>query len=403
MSDKQPTCSRRTFLKAAGAAGLGSLLAPAARAAAPADSPAANTVPTRPFGRTGETVSILSLGGMFDIPNNQLLLRQALNWGVSYWDTANSYGGGRSEKGIGKYFARYPQDRKKVFLVSKSGAWSVGGMTDDLQSSLERMQTDTIDLFFIHSVRRISAMDKDVKHWGETMKAAGKIRYFGFSTHSNMEECLLDAAKLGWIDAVMMTYNYRLMHTDDMRRAVDACTEAGIGLTAMKTQGGGQVRTESETEMKLAGRFLGKGYTDGQAKLKAVWENPRIASICSQMPNLNLLMTNVAAAVDRTRLGAGEKRLLQAVARETRSAYCAGCTRICESALAEPVPLGDVMRCLMYSRSYGEHERARRRFGEISAALRRRMAAVDYTPAEARCPQAIAIGERVREALELFS
>ena len=47
---------------------------------------------------------------------------------------------------------------------------------------------------------------------------------------------MLAAAKLGWVDGIMMTYNYRLMVKDEMKRAVDACAKAGIGLTAMKTQ-----------------------------------------------------------------------------------------------------------------------------------------------------------------------
>ena len=115
-------------------------------------------------------------------------------------------------------------------------------MSQDLDLSLERMKTDYIDLYFLHSVRRTDQLDDEIKSWAEKKKAEGKIRLFGFSTHSNMEECMLGASKLGWIDGIMMTYNYRLMHSDDMRRAVDACAEAGIGLTAMKTQGGGQVK-----------------------------------------------------------------------------------------------------------------------------------------------------------------
>jgi predicted aldo/keto reductase-like oxidoreductase len=159
------------------------------------------------------------------------------------------------------------------------------------------MKTDDIDLFFIHSVWRVDELDNQTKSWAKKAKAAGKIRLFGFSTHSNMQECLLEGAKLGWIDGIMMTYNYRLMHTDDMRRAVDACVKAGIGMTAMKTQGGGQVRSDSETELDLAGRFLQKGFTDAQAKLKAVWQNQNIASICSEMPNMTILMANAAAAI----------------------------------------------------------------------------------------------------------
>ncbi|MGD8676829.1 MAG: aldo/keto reductase, partial [Desulfobacterales bacterium] len=126
--------TRRRFLKTAGTVGLGSLMATygqQATAATPSGTPTDEpfTVSERPFGKTGQMVSILSLGGMFDIPNNQLLLKQAVKWGVTYWDTANSYEGGRSEKGIGKYFAKYPEDRKKIFLVTKTGAWTTGGMT----------------------------------------------------------------------------------------------------------------------------------------------------------------------------------------------------------------------------------------------------------------------------------
>jgi hypothetical protein len=51
-----------------------------------------------------------------------------------------------------------------------------------------------------------------------------------------METSLLAAARLGWIDGIMLSYNYRLMVTDKMRRAVDACAKAEIGWTAMKTQ-----------------------------------------------------------------------------------------------------------------------------------------------------------------------
>jgi predicted aldo/keto reductase-like oxidoreductase len=400
--------TRRSFLKAAGSVGLGSLVAAYGQNAAASTQPAAPvdstaTVPTRPFGKTGEMVPILSLGGMFDIPNNQLLLKQAVKWGVTHWDTANSYGGGRSEKGIGKYFSRYPADRKKIFLVTKSGAWTVKGMTDHLEKSLERMQTDYVDLLFVHGISSIREMDNDVKNWGEKAKSEGKIRYFGFSTHSNMEECLLDAAKLGWIDGIMMTYNYRLMHSDRMQAAVDACTRAGIGLTAMKTQGGGPVKTETETEMKLAGHFLEKGYTDGQAKLKAVWENPQIANICSQMPNLTLLMSNVAAAVNKTRISARDRQLLRHYARETQSDYCAGCTGICEPAVAHQVPIGDVMRCLMYSRSYADLKQARGVFRDIPTETRERLNEIDYSAAERLCPRNLSIGRLMRQAVRELS
>jgi predicted aldo/keto reductase-like oxidoreductase len=356
---------------------------------------------TRPFGRTGVKVPILGFGGSLDIP--QLMLRGAIKWGVTYWDTANSYMGGNSEKRIGKYLGKYPEDRKRIFLVTKSHAWTLDGMTRDLNKSLERMKTDYIDLFFVHSVRSVDQLDDDTKAWSEKAKAGGKIRFFGFSTHSNMEKCMLEAAKLGWIDGIMMSYNYRLMHTDGMRRAVDTCANSGIGLTAMKTQGGGSIRTDSETELKLAGRFLQKGFTDAQAKLKAVWENPNVASICSEMPNMTILMSNVAAALNRTELSSQDKELLHTYAQETRSTYCAGCSTLCESAIGDAVPIGDVMRYLMYCRSYGDRDRAAVSFNKIPHRILNKMASLDYSLAEKRCPQNMAIGKLMREAIKELS
>jgi len=396
MSSKNHNWSRRDFLRAAGAAGLGSIIAPMDRLAESSAKSAA--MPTRPFGRNGVRVPILGLGGSLDL--DQLILRQAAKLGVTYWDTASSYMGGNSEKRIGKYLGKYPEDRKKIFIVTKSHAWTVNGLTRDLNKSLERMKTDYVELFFVHSVRSVNELDDDIKTWSERTKAGGKIRFFGFSTHSNMAQCMLGAAKLGWIDGIMMSYNFRLMHSDGMKRAVDACAKAGIGLTAMKTQGGGSVRTSSENELELAGRFLQKGFTDAQAKLKAVWENPHIASICTEMPNITILMSNVAAAMNRTRLSSYDKKLLHKYAQETRSAYCAGCNDLCESAINSTAPIGDVMRYLMYCHSYGDHHRAAQLFNRIPQRIRLEMANLDYTIAEQKCPQKMAIGKLMREAVK---
>ena len=398
MTDSKRLVSRRDFLKTATVAGAASIVGALGNPAT-ASQPQA-TIPTRPFGKTGLDVPILSFGGSLNTSLSMLVLRQAVKWGVTYWDTANTYMGGRSEKGMGKYLAKYPADRKRIFLVTKSHAWNIKGMSEDLNLSLERLRTDYIDLYFMHSVSSGNELTEDKKAWAEKKKAEGKIRLFGFSTHSNMEECMLAASGLGWVDGIMMRYNYRLMHSDDMRRAMDACSQAGIGLTAMKSQGGGQVKTDTESELKLAGRFMKKGFSDAQAKLKAVWEHPNIASICTEMPNMTLLMSNVAAAMDKTKLSVGETDLLQQYARETRWAYCTGCVAICEPAVGGHIPIGDVMRYLMYARSYGDRQRGRIHFQKIPLRIRQQMEGMDYGPAEQRCPQEMAIGRLMREALK---
>ncbi len=397
--------SRRSFIKTAGAAGLGTALAPLtgtkpARAATPTAAGGPGDMPMRPFGRSGISVPILSLGGMFDIPSNQTMLKQAIRWGVTYWDTAHVYMSGRSEEGIGQYFNRYPQDREKIFLVTKSTSRSPRGMSSDLSTSLKRMQTDRVDLFFVHAIRDADIMDRSMREWAQEQKAEGRIRLFGFSTHSNMAQCLLDGARLDWIDGIMMTYNFRLMHEEKMKQAVDACVDAGIGLTAMKTQGGGTVGTDTDQELKLAGRFMKKGFSDKQAKLKAVWENMQISAICSQMPTMSILMANIAAAVDRTSLTENDRRYLHDYARETFSHYCAGCTQICESSVAGKIPVGDVMRYLMYARSYGETHDAVGRFAAIPETVRRQLTRQDYRLAESRCPRGLPIGRLMRDAID---
>lgn len=399
--------NRRDFMKLTGSIGAGSLLAGTGAMAqtSPAGVPSTqetSSVPTRSFGKTGVQVSILSLGGMFDIPSNQLLLKQALKWGVTHWDTADCYEGGKSELGIGQFFSKYPETRKQVFLVTKSDDRDAAGMTKLLNRSLERLKTDYVDLYFIHGMSKMSEIGAETKAWAEKAKSEGKIKFFGFSTHSNMEDLMIGASKLGWIDAIMMTYNFRLMHQDKMKQAVDACTKAGIALTAMKTQGGGSVKMESEAELEMAGKFLKAGFNDKQAKLKAVWQNERIANICSQMPNITILMDNIAAALNRTKLSAHDYRLLDRYASETCSSYCAGCAHLCESAVGGDVPVRDVMRCLMYFHTYEERDRARALFAELPESVRDRLDSIDFGAAERTCPQKIRIGQMMREAATIL-
>ncbi len=392
--------TRRDFLKTAGVAGIGSVVAPYAagisRAEASENNP--SRVPTRPFGKTGVQVSILSLGGMFDIPSNQIILRQALGLGVTHWDTANSYGYGQSETGIGRFFQSNPDARQQIFLVTKSGERSPSGLTRMLDTSLERMNTSYVDLFFVHGIRRVSEIDNKTRAWAEDAKSKGKIRFFGFSTHNNMENCLLDASKLGWIDGIMMTYNFRIMHSDTMKRAVAACRDAGIGLTAMKTQGGGPVRTDSEAELEIAGHFVQKGFTPEQAKLMAVWENRDISNICSQMPSMNLLSANAAAAMRWKSLTTSDLRLFENYDHETASDYCAGCSQFCEPVLKDSIPICDVMRYLMYARNYGDKELAVTLFQEIPSNVKHQIPRADYSEAEKRCPRHLAIGQLMKEA-----
>ena len=388
-----------------GAIGAGSMLSALKPIAKASENNNTETVSKRPFGKTGENVSILSLGGVLH-PSDQLVFRQAFKLGVTYWDTADSYKWGKNEKAIGKYFSKSPEDRKRIFVVTKAATSNPKKLTEKLSMSLERMHTDYVDMYFIHYVDDVhKELTGEVKAWAEKEKAAGRIRFFGFSTHKNMENTMLAASKLGWIDGIMMSYNYRIMGTDKMKRAVDACVNAGIGLTAMKTQAAfsanfyASIGSETDEALKITENFINKGYTAEQAKLKVVWDNPKIASICSAMSNMTILQANVAAALNKVKLSRDDKLLLDRYARKTTSGYCTGCADICESAIDLPVPISDIMRCSMYNNSYGDRQQARSLFKSLPAELRANILQADYGKAEKHCPQKIEISRVLKQAV----
>jgi predicted aldo/keto reductase-like oxidoreductase len=405
---KDADLTRREFVTTVGLAGVAVVGGGLTGALAATEQPAAGAVkaqnvPKRKLGKTGAEVSILCLGGLSDTINNQLLLKQALKWGVTYWDTSESYGHGLSEEGMGRFFSRNPEARKEIFLATKLHAEG-GNFTERLDNCLKRLQTPYVDLFLVHSLTGINEITP-FKDWAAEMRQAGKMKAFGFSTHTNMEDCLLGAAKLDWIDVVMLTYNFQVMNTPKMQEAIRAASQAGVGLVAMKTQAGrpGRVKIASEAKAEMAEHFLKRGFTDKQAKLKIVWENPNIASICSYMPNLTILSANVAAALDQTKLTREEVESLQQYALETRGYYCAGCGKICQEAIEGTIPVNEVMRCLMYHQYYGEPELARLTFAGLLKEVRLRLTEVDYSPAEQACPHGLAIAQLMRQAKEMLA
>ena len=126
-------------------------------------------------------------------------------------------------RAIGKYLAKFPNDREKVFLVTKAATSDPQKLSQKLNSSLSRMNTSYVDMYLIHYVSDVKKeLTEEVKAWAAKAKAQGKIRLFGFSAHKNMENSMLEAAKLGWIDGIMMSYNYRQKVKDEMKRAVEA-------------------------------------------------------------------------------------------------------------------------------------------------------------------------------------
>lgn len=358
-------------------------------------------VPTRKFGRANVSVPILSLGAMFDTIENQIVLYKSLQWGVNYWDTANGYAGGRSEEGIGQFFAKNPDKRKEVFLVSKaSGADDSASRTQRLQTSFQRMNTNYIDLYYgVHGMDNPADLNDELKKWAADAKAKGQIKYFGFSTHRNMTACLLAASKLDWIDAIMTSYNFRLMHDQEFMAAVDACNKAGIALIAMKTQAQKPV---DENEKPMDRHFIEKGFTEGQAKIKMVLQGDKICSANVGMKNVAHLTSNVAAVLDKTQLTHADLNFMSKYAKETCNGYCTACTA-CAAAVPQMPYVSDIMRSLMYHNSYGNKELAKEVYANVARRVNCSIGSVDYSDAEAVCPNGNKIGKLMLEAEKLLA
>ncbi len=424
MKEDPNKLDRRNFLKAVGAAGLASTVTETTTGfvstgavAGPDDSdvtkkkqkPEVSQVPRRKLGKTNVEVPCLCLGGNYNLIERQIILRKALESGVNYWDTAHNYAGGNSELGIGKFLSKNPDVRKKLFITSKASfAKDVAGVEERLQLSLKRMNIKYIDLYYgVHILSDPTQLTEELKQWAKDAKKRKLIRFLGVSTHKNMAQCLAAAAKLGWIDAIMTVYNFRLRQDSKMQAAIEACHKAGIALIAMKCQAAGpsarwakqDVKVETEEDKRLVGYFEKKGFTQEQAKIKAVLQDMRFTSVCVGMENMALLNANIDAVRDKKKLSQRDLQLFDNYAKATCSGYCAGCADICDAALPNTPYVSDIMRYLMYYNSYGEHDQARRLFAQIPSNVRNGLSDVDYRLAEARCPQHLPIRKLITEAL----
>ena len=404
--------TRRQFIRngTIAAAGLGSVFTSTIPASPinenkPQES-SSPKMPKRKLGKTGVEVPCLALGTMFNLLDSQIVLRNTIKWGVKYWDTAYSYAGGNSELGIGKFLAKNPEVRKDVFLATKaSGARTVADVEKRLQASLKRLNTKYIDLYYApHAASEPEQLTDDLKRWAQSAKKRKLIRFFGFTTHKNMANCLAAAAKLDWIDAIMTSYNFRLMQDPKLLDAIEACHKAGIAIIAMKTTGRTTISRfklaiETEADKKLVSNFIQRGFSPEQAAIKLVLQDKRISAAPVQMENVAVLTKNIAAVLDKTKLTQTDMDIFKEYAHATCTGYCTGCAHICDAALPHTPYVSDIMRYLMYYNSYGDQNRARQLFAQIPAKVRNKLLDLDYRHAEARCPQHLPISKLVTEAV----
>jgi predicted aldo/keto reductase-like oxidoreductase len=390
--------SRREFLKTAAIAGGSAAIAPAGSAwAAPAE------LPTVTLGKTGQKVPALGMGTSWAVAPS--FVQAALAAGIRYIDTSESYESGEAERTLGEVIARTGK-RKDVYLVTKNSRRKIGGpgafaaYERQLNGSLERLRTDYIDCYYLHGVsgRELPLFkDPDVKAAFEKLKKSGKIRFCGLSCHdARLPEIVTAAAECGWIDQIMIQYNYRTMNGDAVRRALDAAAKANLGLVAMKTQGGGGSFRGSEPSPKLQ-EFIDKGFKKEQAAIKTIFAEHRMQAVVSEMTNRDQLRENMAAAANPT-LSLRDQRLLDEYRQATAHLYCHGCGQHCEPA-AGGIAVAEILRYLRYDEVYGKRTRARELYQALSPEARD-IARADLAAAQAACPHGLPVADLLRRADE---
>lgn len=388
---------RRAFIKLASGAGVVLASGCATQktnlsAAGPVADP---LVPRRPFGRTGVAVSKLCLGGSSVVgTDSRPLLDEALRHGIDCWEY-NPFTG----PAFGDYFNSHPGVRARVFLSAKARSANAAVMQEDLDKALAVNQTSLIDFFAVHGVEHIEVLNDDVRHWAERAKQEGKIRFFGFCTHKRVDGCLDAGAELAWIDGIQAFYNYRVQGLGSSEAALRKCHANGIAVFAVKSMGLG-VKNESESataQERLRGVLAGHGLTFAQAKLRSIWKNSHLTSVCSLMPTPAILRANVFAAMDESAPPGEVTRSLTEYADATGRTFCRRCGT-CDTATPERIPIFNVMESLMYARAYGAKDLAKKIFTQIPPELRAKLPSADFSQAENQCPQHMPIAQLMKEA-----
>jgi predicted aldo/keto reductase-like oxidoreductase len=241
---------RREFIRTAAASAI---MASVGQKFAQAASP--GEVPYRVLGHTGEKVSLVGIGGSH-IGGWTLLestairiVRTALDNGVNFLDNCWDYHNGESEARMGK--ALRDGYRSKAFLMTKVDGRTAQAASQQLEQSLQRLQTDHVDLVQIHEVIRMGDPARVFAAGGAIealvkARQAGKVRYIGFTGHKSPDihlHMLATADKHGFVfDSVQMPLNVMDAHFDSFERKVlPVVVKKNIGALGMKSLAYGYV------------------------------------------------------------------------------------------------------------------------------------------------------------------
>lgn len=276
-------------------------------------------LPRRPFGRTKEEVTMLGLGGWhigrMNERDAQATIEAAMEGGVRFYDSAESYQRGRSERYLGRFLV--PQWRDQVYLMSKTTATTAKGAREHLEGTLRRFKTEQMDLWQMHAItspqdvdRRIEAGVLDVM---EQALAEGKTRHIGFTGHTDpaAHRHLLEQTDI--FHAVQCPANVAdVSYKSFVRTVIPTVVERNMGMIAMKTLANGGFFGGSNHGQHGNRPRVVPNRLSIQEALHFVWSLP-VSVIVSGPDNIEQLREKITLA--RTFIGMSESDRKELVAR----------------------------------------------------------------------------------------
>jgi predicted aldo/keto reductase-like oxidoreductase len=332
----------------------------------------------RTFGRTGWQVSDIGMGtGPLREPT---LVRAAFDKGVNYFDTAESYGNGASERAIGEALPHV--GRENVFIATKAvfrGGETESEVLDRIRQSLDRLQTDYIDAYSMHHTPTVEFLDHPGYHAAITrLKAEGQVRFSGVSYHGpsrtgqgNMAEVLSAAAEDGRFDMMLFVYNF--MNSEQGDQILAACKANNVGTTIMKSAPGvlhfDSFDPDNMTDEQRAFTERHGLRTADQLRFGSIqWviQNPDAHTVCVSLNDFDNI--DRAVALSGTRLTQADEEMLEGLAKSVNSLYCRhGCAE-CAGECPAGVPVSKIMRYAYYFEGQGREKHAMSKYAALTDA-----------------------------------
>lgn len=339
----------------------------------------------RTLGKTGLRVTTVGFGCM--VTTDASVVEHGAEMGINYFDTARVYGNGNNERMVA---SALKGRRQNLILSSKSVARTAAEARAHLDTSLKELETDYLDIWYMHFRDNPSAITDDLLAVWEDAKKQGKIRHIGVSTH-NPTAIVDRVIETGKIEVVLSVYNFAIGAAHDT--AFDRLHKAGIGLVAMKVM----APANRAFGFKSSGEHMSRP-GGALAALKWVLKDQRFAATIPSMTDMEQLEENIRAMAER--FEPRDEKLLAQINEEIRPLYCRMCYR-CTGQCPQGAAIPETLRYLSYADFYGQFALGREHFAALPEP-QRQVRCQDCAECTVRCPNGVLVAERMKRAQDLF-